>query len=192
MQYIMNEKSLEYHWDILGYLWNELYDYPNESNVVITRSVPNEDNMRILSNAQFIRSLKNIDNFDDVNEMSFLQTPVLFLNNNAPKTYVSDSYNPLISVYTKDNKKISIDTSSSKLSADEMFLSSMLTASIALNSKDIQDNSHEGTLSIVSSTDEGSVNVGSMKEAVFSLRMLIEKVMTDFLTNKEMNMLWTS
>ena len=188
----MNEKSLEYHWDILGYLWNELYDYPNESNVVITRSVPNEDNMRILSNAQFIRSLKNIDNFDDVNEMSFLQTPVLFLNNNAPKTCVSDSYNPLISVYTKDNKKISIDTSSSKLSADEMFLSSMLTASIALNSKDIQDNSHEGTLSIVSSTDEGSVNVGSMKEAVFSLRMLIEKVMTDFLTNKEMNMLWTS
>ena len=73
-----------------------------------------------------------------------------------------------------------------------MFLSSMLTVSIALNSKDIQDNSHEGTLSIVSSTDEGSVNVGSMKEAIFSLRMLIEKVMTDFLTNKEMNMLWAS
>lgn len=187
MQYIMNEKSLEYHWDILGYLWNELYDYLNESNVIITRGVPNKDNMRILSNAQFIRSLKNIDNFDDVNEMSFLQTPVLFLDSNAPQTSISDSYNPLISVYTKDNKKISIDTSSSKLSADEMFLSSMLTASIALNSKDIQ-----GTLSIVSSTDEGSVNVGSMKEAVFSLRMLIEKVMTDFLTNKEMNMLWAS
>lgn len=188
MQYIINEKSLEYHWDILGKLWNEIYDYQNESNVLITRNVSPEEDMKIIKNAQFIRSLSNIDHFDDVNEMSFLQSSLLFSNVTTDDISV-DSNRNVVNIQSKNHDSISIDRKSPDLSVDDMFVSSMIASSIALN--DNKRLSSYDNISIVISSDEGSVNVASMKEEIFSMRNLIERVMQGFLNEDEIKMLWT-
>lgn len=188
MQYIINEKSLEYHWDILGRLWNEIYEYQNESNVLITRNVSPEKDMKIVKNAQFIRALSNIDHFDDVNEMSFLQSPLLFSNATTDDISVDTSRN-VVNIQSKNYDNIAIDRSSQDLSVDDMFVSSMIASSIALN--DNKKLSSHDDLDIVISSDEGSVNVSSMKEEIFAMRSLIERVMQGFLNKDEMQMLWT-
>lgn len=188
MQYIINKNTLEYHWDILGELWNEIYDYQNESNVLIKREVDYAEDMRIMRNAQFIRALSNIDHFDDVNEMSFLQSPSLFLQYSVPDIEV-DNEKSSVTVNSKDNKSVTIDKSESDISVDEMFLTSLIIASLALNdSKKLVD---KDLISVEVSSDENSVNVGAMKEAIFEIRTLIEKVMKGFLNDEELGMLWT-
>lgn len=189
MQYVINEKSLEYHWDILGKLWNELSDYPNESSILITRKVGHPEDMRIMKNAQFIRALSNIDHFDDVNEMSFLQTPLLFVNSNTNNIDVDQSSHK-VNIKTKDNKTICFDKKSPDLSVDDMFVTSMIASSLALNEN--KGFSLEEGINIVISSDEGSVNVSSMKNAIFEIRHLIERVMSGFLSEEELDMIWTA
>jgi len=189
MKYIINEKSLEYHWDILGKLWNEIADYPNESSVLITREVEHPEDIRIMKNAQFVRSLSNIDHFDDVNEMSFLQSPLLFVNSSNDSIDV-DQFLDKVNVKTKDNRDICLDKKSPDLSVDEMFITSMISASLSLNEN--KGFSPKEGINIVFSSDEGSVNVSSMRNSIFELRHLIERVMSGFLSEEELEMIWTT